>query len=187
MNRPRSEIRGDPPDTRADGFRKIHCLQDHGPGQSGLPWSSLSNVNYYGISEDFSGIQPLDVSAGRYLIESEFERGAPVVVIGNEVAVQIFGQPELAIDKEVTLRGKKVMVIGVIKKQGKQMIGGWDFDQSLLLPYRFARSMMNELRADPVIMVQGQDNLSSKALKDDLMGLCVRCINLTPGRMMTSR
>ena len=142
--------------------------------------SSLSNVNYYGITEDFDGIQPLEMSFGRYLLESEFERGANVIVIGNDIAEKIFGNAELAVDKEVTLRGKKVMVIGVIKKQGKQMIGGWDFDQSLITPYRFARNIMNELRADPVIMVQGQDNLSSKALKDDLQGTMRAIHKLNP-------
>ena len=142
--------------------------------------SSLSNVNYYGVTEDFDGIQPLQISVGRYILESEFERGANVIVIGNEIAEKIFSSAELAVDKEVTIRGKKVMIIGVIKKQGKQMIGGWDFDQSLLTPYRFARTMMNELRADPVIMVQGQDNLSSKALKDDLIGTMRAIHKLNP-------
>jgi putative ABC transport system permease protein len=142
--------------------------------------STLSNVNYYGITEDFDGIQPLEISFGRYILESEFERGANVIVIGNDIAEKIFGIAELAIDKEVTIRGKKVMIIGVIKKQGKQMIGGWDFDQSLITPYRFARSIMNELRADPVIMVQGQDNLSSKALKDDLQGTMRAIHKLNP-------
>ena len=142
--------------------------------------STLSNVNYYGITEDFDGIQPLQIAVGRYLLESEFESGANVIVIGNDIAEKIFGTAELAVDKEVTIRGKKVMIIGVIKKQGKQMIGGWDFDQSLVTPYRFARSIMNELRADPVIMVQGQDNLSSKALKDDLIGTMRAIHKLSP-------
>jgi putative ABC transport system permease protein len=142
--------------------------------------SSLSNINYYGITEDFDGIQPLEMSAGRYILESEFERGANVIVVGNDIAEKIFGSVELAVDKEVTIRNKKVMIIGVIKKQGKQMIGGWDFDQSLVTPYRFARTIMNELRADPVIMVQGQDNLTSKALKDDLIGTMRAIHKLNP-------
>ena len=71
----------------------------------------------------------------------------------------------MAIGKEITGKGKKIRIIGVIKKQGKQMIGGWDFDQSMVIPYQFARNIMNEQRADPLIMVQGQDNMSSKALK----------------------
>ena len=142
--------------------------------------SVLSNVNLYGVSEDFDGIQPLEISYGRYMSDAEFERGANMIVIGNEIAEKLFGSAELAVDKEVTARRKKVKVVGVIKKQGKQMIGGWEFDQSVIIPYKFARNIMNELRADPIIMVQGQDNLSSKALKDDLIGTMRAIHKLSP-------
>jgi len=142
--------------------------------------SVLSNVNLYGVSEDFDGIQPLEISNGRYISDAEFDRGANMIVIGNEIAEKLFGSAELAVDKEVTARGKKLKVIGVIKKQGKQMIGGWEFDQSVIIPYKFARNIMNELRADPIIMVQGQDNLSSKALKDDLIGTMRAIHKLSP-------
>jgi putative ABC transport system permease protein len=142
--------------------------------------SILSNVNFYGVSEDFDGIQPLEIVYGRYVSDAEFDRGANTIVVGNEIAEKLFGQPELAVDKEVTVRGKKVKIAGVIKKQGKQMIGGWEFDQSIIIPYKFSRNIMNELRADPIIMVQGQDNLSSKALKDDLIGTMRAIHKLSP-------
>ena len=122
----------------------------------------------------------MEIRYGRYVSDAEFDRGVNAVVIGNDVAEKIFGNAELAVDREVTIRGKKVLIIGVIKKQGKQMIGGWDFDQSVIIPYRFARTIMNELRANPVIMVQGQDYLTSKALKDDLTGTMRAIHRLTP-------
>jgi putative ABC transport system permease protein len=142
--------------------------------------NQLSNVNIYGISEDFDDIQSMEIQYGRYISESEFDRGGNAVVIGNEIAEKLYGNAEAAIGKEISTRGKKIVIIGVIKKQGKSMIGGWDFDQSIVIPYKYARNIMNELKADPVIMVQGKDNLSSKALKDDLTGT-MRAINkLTP-------
>jgi putative ABC transport system permease protein len=140
----------------------------------------LSNVNLYGISEDFDNIQPIEINTGRYMSEAEFDRGVNATVIGNEIAEKLYGSPETAIGKELSARGKRLLVIGVIKKQGQQMIGGWNFDQSIVLPYYFARNIMNELKADPVIMVQGLDNLTSKALKDDLTGTMRAIHKLTP-------
>ncbi len=142
--------------------------------------SSLSNVNYYGVTEDFDGIQPVEVAYGRYISDAEFDRGVNVIAVGNEIAEKLFGNAELGVDKEVTIRGKQVKIIGVFKKQGKQMIGGWEFDKSIVIPYKFARNVINELRADPLIMVQGQDNLSSKALKDDLIGAMRAIRKLSP-------
>ncbi len=142
--------------------------------------NTVSNINIYGISEDFNKIQPIELNDGRYLSDAEFDRGSNAAVIGFSVAEKLFGSADIAVGKEVSGRGKKIRIIGVIKKQGKQMIGGWDFDQSMVIPYQFARNIMNEQKADPLIMVQGQDNTSSKALKDDLAGTMRAIHKLTP-------
>lgn len=142
--------------------------------------SVLSNVKIYGITPDFDDIQPVEVGDGRYISDAEFDRGSNIIVVGNDIAEKLFGSREVAAGKEISVRGKNLLIIGVIKKQGKQMIGGWDFDQSVLIPYQFAKGMMEERRSDPLIMVQGQDNISSKALKDDLTGTMRALHKLTP-------
>ena len=126
-------------------------------------------ITGYGVSEEFSEIQPVEIAQGRYLSESEFQMGSSVAVIGNKVAEEFFGSPEAAIGKQVQTRGKKFTVLGVIKKQGSGFIGGWQFDQSLVTSYRMGRNIMDGRRSEPLIMVQGQDYVSSKQLKDDLM------------------
>lgn len=140
----------------------------------------LSKVNIYGITEDFSFIQPLEILHGRYLSNAEFYNGNNSIVVGHDVAEKLFGQVATATGKHLTLRGKKVLITGVIKKQGRQLIGGWDFDQSVILPYRFARSVMNERKADPLIMVQGRDGINSKSIKDELTGTMRGIHKLSP-------
>lgn len=130
----------------------------------------LSNVILYGFSEEFDDIQPIEVRYGRYFSASEFERGSNAGLIGNEVAEQLFVNPERAVGKQIITKGKKITVIGVIKKQGNQMLGGWQFDQSLVMPYKFGRNIMNERNASPLILVQGKENIPSTALKEDLRG-----------------
>ena len=142
--------------------------------------NTLSNINLYGISEDFENIQPVEVQYGRYLSDAEFDRGSNAVVIGIEVAEKLFGTADVAVGKEIVSRGKKIRVIGIIKKQGKQIIGGWNFDQSIVIPYKFARNLMNELKADPLIIVQGTETTTSKALKDELTGVMRAIHKLTP-------
>ena len=132
--------------------------------------NQLSNVQLYGVSEEFSDIQPIEIAYGRFLSESEFQQGSPVAVIGNQIAEQLYSEPEAAIGKMVQSRGKKFTVIGVIKKQGNTFLGGWQFDQSLVTSYRMGRNVMDGRRADPLILVQGMDNVSSKQLKDDQIG-----------------
>lgn len=144
--------------------------------------NQLSGVSIHSVNEDFDKIQPIEISFGRSLTAREFESGSNVAVIGNEVAEKLFGNPEVAPEKYVEVRGKKILLIGVIKKQGRGILGGggFDFDNSLFIPYRFGRSIMNELRADPLIMVKGSDDMSSKALKDQLTGSMRAIRKLTP-------
>ncbi len=141
---------------------------------------SLSGVNIYGISEEFSEIQPIEIQYGRYISNAEFNQGSAVCVVGNDVAEKLFIIAERAVGKTVSTRGKKLIIAGVIKKQGKTMIGGWEFDQSLVTSYRFARNIMDEKTADPLILVQGNDNLSSKSLKNDLTGTMRAIHKLSP-------
>lgn len=140
----------------------------------------LSGVNIYGVTPEFQNIQAVDIAHGRSLIESEFDYGSNSTVIGNEIAEKLFGTAERAVSRTLTVRGKRCIVIGVIKKQGKQMIGGWNFDQSIVLPYRFGRTIMDERRSDPVIMVQAVTGIGTKALADDLRGVMRSVRKLSP-------
>jgi len=131
--------------------------------------SSLDGVTYYGVTDQFSDIQSLIIGNGRYITESEFAHAENVVVVGNDIAEKLFGAPELAIDKMLSVKGRKMQVIGVIKKQGQGMLGGWQFDASIIMPYKYARTFINEQNSG-FIMVQGKEGVTTTALKDELKG-----------------
>lgn len=130
--------------------------------------NSLSGVILYGITEEFPSMQPMEIQYGRFMTDAEFGLGANAAVIGNEIAEKLFGDAQRAVGKQVTAKGKKINIVGVIKKQGNTLIGGWQFDKSLVTNYRFSRNLMDEKRADPLIIVKGKSNMTSKAVKDEL-------------------
>ncbi len=131
----------------------------------------LDGINYHGITEEFDKIQPIEIQYGRYLNQLEFAYGTPSVVIGYENAEKLFGNPERAVGKEVDLRNKKAIIVGVMKKQGKSFIESWQFDQSVILSYKFMKQMLfNERFNNPKIIVKGSENMSTDALKDELKG-----------------
>ena len=140
----------------------------------------LSNVNLYGVSEEFNTIQTIEVDNGRYLNESEFLRGTTTGIIGNKVAEELFDNPEKAVGKEVTYNGRRVIVVGVIKKQGQSFVGGFDYDQALIVPYRYFASIYNPDNSNPFIMVQGKASIPSAALQDELVGVMRQSRRLSP-------
>ena len=142
----------------------------------------LSGVNYYGITEDFQSIQPVEIQAGRYLQQSDFDQSANVIVMGYEVAVNLFGSnPQKAIGQEVKMMsGKRGIVIGLIKKQGVSIVGGWAYDNSILMPIGFIKQFVREQNGSPIIMVQGKEHVPMAQLKDELEGAMRSIRKLTP-------
>jgi putative ABC transport system permease protein len=139
-------------------------------------------VEIHAINEDFNKILTIEIAKGRYFTESEFQEGINTCVIGNEITEKLFGSAEIGVDKFIEVRGKKLLVVGIVKKQGGGALGGggWQFDKTILITYRFGRNILNELKADPLIMVQGPPGLSSKGLKDELSGTMRALRKLSP-------
>ncbi|MEL4881475.1 ABC transporter permease, partial [Shewanella algae] len=103
-----------------------------------------------------------------------------VGVIGYKVAEELFGNAEKAVNKEVSYSGRKLYVVGVIKKQGQSFVGGYDYDQSVLVPYRYFASIYNPDNSNPYIMVQGKPGIASSALQDELDGVMRQIRKLSP-------
>lgn len=156
------------------------CLFAQTSSNISLGDNVINSATIYCTTEDFNKIQDITIGNGRYFSEMDFERGTPVCVIGNEYATLLFGNAEKAIGKTVQASGKAIYIIGVIKKQGKSLLDGFDYDKCLLFPYRFFAATYNVKYCNPVIMVQGQENVASIALADDLKGVMRQLHKLGP-------
>ena len=72
-------------------------------------------------SQDHDKTWNVDFEEGRYFTEMESKSGSPVVVIGHDIAADLFPDGG-ALGKELKIMGRKVNVIGVFKKEGKSSI-----------------------------------------------------------------
>ncbi len=144
--------------------------------------NQVNNVAIYGVSEAFNKIQTIEIAYGRYFTETEFLRGNAVGVMGYENAVQLFGKPEKAIGRQVMFNGKKIAVIGVIEKQGKAIIDGFEYDNCIILTFRAYAGIynVNSDFSQPFIMVQGKNGVPTPALIDELRGVMRQLRKLSP-------
>lgn len=141
---------------------------------------TLSGVNCFGITEEYDKIQPVEIGSGRYLTPAEFAAGSSSVVMGHVIAEKLFGKAENALGKSISVKGKKATVIGLVKKQGQNILGGWDFDNALLMPYLFAGTFANERNSDPFILVKGREKIPVEDLKNELRGIMRGVRRLNP-------
>jgi putative ABC transport system permease protein len=139
----------------------------------------LQSVIVYGVTESQNDIQPITIQYGRYISTSEFTSGGNVVVLGYKNSEDLFGDPEKAIGKEITINKRKAKVIGVIKKTGQNFVG-WDYDKCVMMSYQYCRQVFNEKSSNPFIMVQAKPEVTSVALKDELEGVMRSIRKLSP-------
>ncbi|RZJ36495.1 MAG: FtsX-like permease family protein [Flavobacterium sp.] len=129
---------------------------------------SVSDINIVPVTYEFTDIQTLEFEEGRFYNEAESNSGAPVIVVGFDVAKNLFGESD-PIGKNVRLYGQKFTVIGVLKKQGSGMFGESN-DISAFIPSNFLRRLYGE-NSDlmlPVIVIKPKKGIDVDALKGDI-------------------
>lgn len=127
-------------------------------------------VNMVAVTAEFVDIQRLEFSEGRFFNESESYSGKQVVVLGYDIAQNLFDDFN-PIGKTVRMYGQKFTVIGVTKKKGSSGIdiGGGD-DTSAFFPATFLRRIYgdNNPQVLPVIVVKPEKGTDIEALKSDI-------------------
>jgi putative ABC transport system permease protein len=97
-------------------------------------------VMVIGTTPEFRHVRDLRVLSGRFLPAGDWERGAPVVVIGRKVAHELFGQAN-AVGEPIRVGGWRMRVVGVLAGQGTQM--GLNMDEVVLVPVATGLRMAN--------------------------------------------
>lgn len=145
----------------------------------------VSNVNTVVVSYEFSDIQTLEFSKGRFYNEVESNSGKPVVVIGDEIANSLFGEFE-PIGKKVRIYGQKFTVIGVVKKEGSGLFGDSN-DVSIFLPANFVRFRYgdNNRNFTNVLIIKPKDSADPQELKAELIGMMRGRRGLKPNEIDT--
>ena len=77
----------------------------------------LENVQIQGVTSDYLQFETFDAERGRMMTASEVDRNQPVVLLGWDVAEQLFGEVT-PIDKTVDIVGRHFRVAGVSARKG---------------------------------------------------------------------
>ncbi len=110
---------------------------------------------------DFTYVRSWDVEAGRFLIDDDVSRKATNVVLGAQVAEDLFDTPQNAIGQQVRLSfgpfSLNLTVVGVMEKRGAAGTG--DDDTQILIPLTtfqtripFARSPTGEENVGQIVV-----------------------------------
>lgn len=128
----------------------------------------VSDINIVPVSSEFIDIQGLEFDKGRFYNEAEANSGKAVIVIGADVAENLFGAEE-PIGKKIRLYGQRFSVIGTLKKQGAGLFGDSN-DTSVFLPVNFLRRMYgdNNDAMTPVVILKPKKGVDMDAYKAEV-------------------
>jgi putative ABC transport system permease protein len=114
-------------------------------GTVGRGEKELEGVVVRGTNEEYLAANGGAVQAGRFLVTSDVDLARPSVVIGTDVADQLFpDQPAAAVvGKSMRVAGRPFTVVGVLERQGKFL--GMALDNVAVVPYTsFGRVFGNQ-------------------------------------------
>ncbi len=146
--------------------------------------SIVSNINYYGVTEEFSILQSITIGYGRNIEAQEYLNGANELLVGYIVAETLFGKPEAAVGQTVKLsKGRAAVIVGVLPKKGSSIFEAWDYDNSIIMPHQLLSQITPLKDANPLIMVQAKgDNMPLESIKDELRGVMRSVRRISPGK-----
>jgi len=99
-----------------------------------------------------------DMEYGQFFSERNVTRRDQVIVLGSEVAQDLFGSSSAALNEEVKLKGKTFTVIGVMAAKGGAMMG-FSMDAMSVVPITTYQSKLYAQRTP-----QGEDAVQAIAL-----------------------
>ena len=140
-----------------------------GPQNIKFESKTVSNVNIVPVTFEFVDIQRMEFAQGRFFNELESNSGRQVVILGHDIAEQLFENAD-PIGKIARIYGQRFTVIGVTKKKGSSMdIGGGD-DTSAFFPSSFLRSLYGDNNPNvlPVIVIKPERGVDMAALKGEI-------------------
>lgn len=106
-------------------------------GNGILKWASEErNVTFTGANADYEIVEAVTPANGRFFTEAEEEAREPVLVIGHEIAQEIFGNQD-PVGERVKLMNKQFEIIGVLAQKESSLFG--DADNAIIMPLEVAQ------------------------------------------------
>jgi putative ABC transport system permease protein len=139
---------------------------------------STSSVFVIGTSEGFLATSGVNIGQGRFFTEGEAEGGRPVIVLGTQVATNLFGK-ENPLGKTMKVDGYGLEVVGILESQGT-FLGQFSLDNMVIVPYRrFVGTFRN--RPDYEIRVKAISVEKLPDLEEELRGALRKIRHVRPG------
>jgi len=131
-----------------------------------------------GVGERFAEIRSWPLASGVFFSEREIAARAPVAVLGQTVAQQLFPDRD-PVGEKIRIGKVPCTIIGVLEAKGSSSFGG-DQDDVVYVPWTTAQARMTGNRDIMQILVSANDEASMAPLQEEIVTLLRRLHRLSP-------
>lgn len=120
---------------------------------------AIGNADVSGVTQEYADVFNFDIEEGRFFSGSESNLGLAVAVIGGGIAEELRKVTPQLVGKEIVLFGRKVRIIGTLKKEGQGGLLGMNNDQLIMIPYLYADKVtyLDPWNSSPEIQVKANE------------------------------
>lgn len=131
----------------------------------------LDNVSLEGVSHQYQQVANMRLQNGRFFTEHESTAGAKVVILGADIAMNLFGTSD-CIGKKVKIEGYTFEVIALFEKEGESIFGNSP-DTKIVFPINFARKLyrLDSESINPTIIVKAKEGVPQDELLHELRAI----------------
>jgi putative ABC transport system permease protein len=123
-----------------------------------------------GSTANAFSIMSQETQVGKVFTETDVLKNKKVVVVGDQIAVKLFGSPASSLGKSIRIQNQRYVIIGVIKKIGS--IGASD-DSNILVPHTALLSL-NPSKTFFGIYLKTTDDKIVTQVKNDIKTVLLR-------------
>lgn len=141
---------------------------------------TVEQMSIRGVTYDFLAVNNLGFEQGRFFSPFEVSAGRNYCILGSRLARQLFdGGPYL--NRSVNVAGRRLKVIGVLDKQGKNLFGE-NQDDFFIVPWPVFTRMFraSERRIDKVVSIRAASYEVVPQVEDQITALVRQARGLRP-------
>jgi putative ABC transport system permease protein len=140
--------------------------------------ATIQGAVIVGVSQDYDAVFNMEIANGRYFTPLESGAGRNVAIIGDDIRKNLFENID-PVSRQITVWGRKLEVIGVLKREGQSGFGNSN-DNQVLVPVNFARNFIDLNNSGPTIVVRAKPQVSNDEMIAELTGIMRSVRRLKP-------
>ena len=126
-----------------------------------------------GTTDGYVRTTNFNFSRGRFFSSLESSGARNVAVLGSEVAVHLFERQD-PLGQEVKIDGIPFRVVGVLEKQGSNLLGNFNPDNQIYMPIGAVFKYFRRARDTVTIVVRARNTEMLNATREEAIGLMRR-------------